>query len=211
MVSLLYCHLYHHGAKKLTSSIEQYNLALSYFLEDDLKLLGTEPLDNKCLNDWLLVDELDVLSSMMLLGLKTYIPDDIIVKVDRATMSVALEGREPFLDHRIVEWTSQLPVEFKYKNGVSKYLLRRALYKYIPKELVERPKQGFGVPIYEWFKKELRELYMEYLNVERIKKKGLFNHLEVKRLLEDFLSDRVVNHNKLWLLFVFEIWRERWM
>jgi asparagine synthase (glutamine-hydrolysing) len=178
-------------------------------LEEDLKLLGIEPPEKKDLKDWALVDGLDPLASMMLLDLKTYLPDDILVKVDRATMSVALEGREPFLDHKIVEWTSQLPVEFKYKNGVSKYLLRRVLYKYIPKELVERPKQGFGVPIYEWFKKELRELYMEYLNIERIKKEGLFNHLEVKRLLEDFLSDRGVNHNKLWLLFVFEMWRER--
>jgi len=143
--------------------------------------------------------------------LKTYLPDDILIKVDRATMSVALEGREPFLDHRIVEWTSQLPVEFKYKSGVSKYLLKKVLYKYIPKELVERPKQGFGVPIYGWFKKELRELYMEYLDGERIKKEGLFNHLEVKRLLENYLFDREVYHNKLWILFMFEMWRERWM
>jgi asparagine synthase (glutamine-hydrolysing) len=196
---------------KAEGVIEQYDLAVSYFLEDDLKLLGTEPLDKKCLNDWFLVDELDTLSSMMLFDLKTYLPDDILVKVDRATMSVALEGREPFLDHKIVEWTSQLPVEFKYKNGVSKYLLRKVLYKYIPKELVERPKQGFGVPIYEWFKKELRELYMEYLNEERIKEEGLFNHLEVKKLLDDYLSDRGVNHNKLWLLFVFERWMGKWM
>jgi asparagine synthase (glutamine-hydrolysing) len=85
------------------------------------------------------------------------------------------------------------------------------LYKYIPKELMERPKKGFGVPIYEWFKGELKELYKEYLNEERIKKEGLFNHLEVKRLLEDYLSDRGVNHNKLWLLFVFEMWKDKWM
>jgi asparagine synthase (glutamine-hydrolysing) len=196
---------------KAKDTMEQYDLSVSYFLEEDLRLLGIEPSEKKDLKDWILVDGLDPLASMMLLDLKTYLPDDILVKVDRATMSVALEGREPFLDHRIVEWTSQLPVEFKYKNGVSKYLLRKVLYKYIPKELVERPKQGFGVPIYEWFKKELRELYMEYLNVERIKKERLFNHLEVKRLLEDFLSDKGVNHNKLWLLFVFEMWRERWM
>jgi asparagine synthase (glutamine-hydrolysing) len=89
-------------------------------------------------------------------------------------------------------------------------LLRKVLYKYIPKELVERPKQGFGVPIYEWFKGELKGLYKEYLNVGRIKKEGLFNRLEVKRLLEGFLSDRGVNHKKLWLLFVFEMWRDKW-
>ncbi len=195
---------------KAKDTMEQYDLAVSYFLEEDLKLLGIGSSEKRDLKDWALVDGLDPLASMMLLDLKTYLPDDILVKVDRATMSVALEGREPFLDHRIVEWTSQLPVGFKYKNGVSKYLLRKVLYKYIPKELVERPKQGFGVPIYEWFKKELRGFYMEYLDGERIKKEGLFNHLEVKRLLEDFLSDRGVNHNKLWLLFVFEMWRDKW-
>jgi len=173
--------------------------------------LGIGSSEKRDLKDWFLVDGLDPLASIMLLDLKTYLPDDILVKVDRATMSVALEGREPFLDHKIVEWTSQLPVELKYKTGVSKYLLRKVLYKYIPKELVERPKQGFGVPIYEWFKKELRELYMEYLDGERIKKEGFLNCLEVKRLLEDFLSDRGVNHNKLWLLFVFETWKDKWM
>jgi asparagine synthase (glutamine-hydrolysing) len=191
--------------------MEQYDLALSYFLEEDLKLLGIGSSEKKDLKDWILVDGLNPIASMMLLDLKTYLPDDILVKVDMATMSLALEGREPFLDHRIVEWTSQLPVEFKYKNGVSKHLLRRALYKYIPKELVERPKQGFGVPIYEWFKKELRDLYMEYLDGERIKKEGLFNYLEIKRLLDDHLSDREVYHGKLWILFMFEMWRERWM
>jgi len=147
----------------------------------------------------------------MLVDLKTYLPDDILVKVDRATMSVALEGRDPFLDHKIIEWTSKLPLEFKYRNRISKYLLRKILYKYVPKELVERPKQGFGVPIYEWFKGELKELYKEYLKEEQVKKEGLFNHKEIKRLLDDYLSDKGINHNKLWLLFIFEIWREKWM
>jgi len=148
---------------------------------------------------------------MMLTDLKTYLPDDILVKVDRATMSVALEGREPFLDHKILEWTSHLPSEYKYRNGVSKYILRKILYKYIPKELIDRPKQGFGVPIYEWFKRDLRKLYQEYLDQDRIKREGIFNHKEVKRLLDDYLGDRGVNHNKLWFLLVFEMWRERWM
>uniref|UniRef100_UPI0026357042 asparagine synthase C-terminal domain-containing protein n=1 Tax=Sulfurihydrogenibium sp. TaxID=2053621 RepID=UPI0026357042 len=155
--------------------------------------------------------DLNLMEFMMLYDIKTYLPDDILVKVDRATMSVALEGREPFLDHKILEWTSMLPVEFKYKNGVSKYILRKILYKYIPKELIDRPKQGFGVPIYEWFKTDLKELYKEYLNPERIKKEGVFNEKEVERLLNDYLNDRGVNHNKLWFLFVFQIWREKWL
>lgn len=111
---------------------------------------------------------------MMLYDLKTYLPDDILVKVDRATMSVALEGREPFLDHKILEWTSMLPVEFKYKNSTSKYILRKILYKYVTKELIDRPKQGFGVPIYEWFKADLKELYKEYLTPGKIKKRKDF-------------------------------------
>ena len=148
---------------------------------------------------------------MMLLDLKTYLVDDILVKVDRATMSVALEGREPFLDHKIVEWTSRLPLEYKYRNGISKYLLRKVLYRYVPRNLVDRPKQGFGAPIYEWFKGELKGLYKEYLNKDRIKSAGIFNAFEVERLLSDYLSDRGVNHNKLWLFFVFELWRERWI
>jgi len=188
--------------------MEQYQLAVSYFLQEDLKGLGLNSF--KSLREVVGFSKLDLLSAMMLADLKSYLPDDILVKVDRATMSVALEGREPFLDHKVVEWTAQLPAEYKYKDGVSKYLLRKILYKYVPKELVERPKQGFGVPVYEWFKGELKELYREYLNEDRIKSGGIFNAAEVKRLLDDYLSDRGINHNKLWLLFVFELWRERW-
>jgi len=99
--------------------------------------------------------------------------------------SYSLEGREPFLDHRMVEWTSQLPVEFKYKSGASKYLLRKVLYKYTPKELMEIPKQGFAVPIYEWFKGELNGLYKQYLSLERIKKEGLFNYIHLHPSLKE--------------------------
>ncbi|MCS7214469.1 MAG: asparagine synthase (glutamine-hydrolyzing) [Candidatus Calescibacterium sp.] len=148
---------------------------------------------------------------MMIYDLKTYLPDDILVKVDRATMSLALEGREPLLDHKIIEFTSRLPFDMKYRNAISKFLLRKILYKYVPKELVERPKMGFGVPIYEWFKVELKELYKAYLDPERIKKEGLFNHEVVEELLKGYFQDKGVNHNKLWLLFVFELWKERWL
>jgi len=193
---------------KAKDVIEQYDLAVSYFLEEHLKALGLN--SGKSLTEFV-NKNLPFQDLMMLLDLKTYLVDDILVKVDRATMSVALEGREPFLDHKIVEWTSRLPVEYKYRNGISKYLLRKVLYKYVPRELVDRPKQGFGVPIYEWFKGELKDLYKEYLNKDRIKSAGIFNAFEVERLLSDYLSDRGVNHNKLWLLFIFELWKERWM
>jgi asparagine synthase (glutamine-hydrolysing) len=189
--------------------IAQYDLSLKIFLKEDLLKLGFQSKTESIFN--LETNGLDNYSILMLLDLKTYLPDDLLVKVDRATMSVALEGREPFLDHKLLEWTSKLPSEFKYKNGKSKYLLRKVLYKYVPPELIERPKQGFGMPVYEWFKKDLKDLYLNYLDETKIKKEGLFNHIEVKKLLDDYLKERGVNHNKLWLLFIFEQWRERWL
>jgi len=194
---------------KFRDSREMYKLAVSYFLEEDLKELGLN--SSRRLTDLYNESGLDLFSSMMLMDLKTYLPDDILVKVDRATMAVALEGREPFLDHKILEWTCQLPTEFKYRNGVSKYILRKVLYKYVPKELLDRPKQGFRVPIYKWFKKDLKELYKEYLNEHRISSAGIFDSVVVKRLFDDYFMDRVVNHNKIWLLFVFELWREGYL
>ncbi len=192
---------------KANDLLSQYKLAISYFLDEDLKNLGLTTYREMFWD----INSLDPCSTLMLMDIKAYLPDDILVKVDRATMSVALEGREPFLDHKIVEWTSRLPVEFKYRNRRSKYLLRKILYKYIPSKLIERPKQGFSVPIYEWFKKDLKNLYLEYLSKERIKEEGIFNFLEVEKILKDFLANRGINHNKLWLLFVFEQWRDKWL
>ena len=117
----------------------------------------------------------------------------------------------PFLDHKVVEFTSKIPVSLKYRNGISKYILRKILYKYVPKELIDRPKMGFGVPTYEWFKGELKGLYMEYISSERIRRDGIFNPLEVDRLLQGYLNNKGVNHNKLWFLFIFQIWREKWL
>ena len=187
----------------------QYDISLKVFLKEELKKLGLKP--NNSIISTGMKGPLDLFSLLMLIDLKTYLPDDILVKLDRATMSVSLEGREPFLDHKIVEWTSKLPYRFKYRSGKSKYLLRKILYKYIPSELVNRPKQGFAVPIYEWFKKDLKELYLEYLNEDRIKREGVFNPSEIKRLSKEYFENKGINHNKLWLLFIFEGWRERWM
>ena len=187
----------------------QYEVAMRYFLDGDLARIGLSA-DGPRIIEALEAEGLDPFSRLMLTDLKYYLPDDILVKVDRATMGVALEGRDPFLDHKVVEWTSRLPVEFKYRNGKSKYLLRKVLYRYVPAELLERPKQGFGAPVYEWFRGELKELYLEYLSEERIRAGGIFNPAEVSRLLHDYLNDRGVNHVKLWLLFVFELWRERY-
>jgi len=114
----------------------------------------------------------------MLFDIKTYLVDDILVKVDRASMGVSLEAREPFLDHRIIEFSLSLPLSFKYKNKQGKYVIRKILHKYIPKNLIDRPKHGFAVPIYDWFKRDLKYLYLEYLNPEKIQREGYFNHYD---------------------------------
>ncbi len=135
----------------------------------------------------------------------------LIANGDRATMGVSLEGRDPLLDHKILEWSSKLPLEFKYKDGKTKYILRRILYKYLPRELVDRKKQGFGVPIQEWFKNELKDLYREYLSEEAVKRVGVFDEKEVKKLLKGYWENKGVNHKKVWLLFIFQQWAERWL
>jgi len=218
----------YHNAKdkidKLISLLKEkeplkiYDTSLKHFLPKDLKKLLTV---NSILEDQLFklkplqekidLSKLDFLTLFMYYDLKTYLPDDILVKVDRATMSVALEGRDPFLDHKILEWSSQLPVEFKYRYGKTKYLLRKMLYKYFPKELVDRPKQGFAVPIHEWFRKELKEFYMDYLSEATIKADRIFNYEEINNLLNNYLEGKGVNHRKLWLLFIFQLWKEKWL
>ena len=153
----------------------------------------------------------DEINQMLAIDYKTYMLDDILTKVDRATMSVGLEGREPLLDYRIIEFVSQLPSKLKYNNGEKKWLLKQITHKYLPKELMDRPKQGFGVPLTEWFRNELKDYFMIYLDEKRIEKEGLFNSKEIIKLRDSYLSGNKENVQKLWFLLMFEMWYEKWM
>ncbi len=196
---------------KYADPYEQYEFANRVFSDDELRLLGIKP-NAKRLSELKGVSHksYDIMRFMSLLDICTYLPDDILTKVDRATMSVSLEGREPLLDHKIVEFSAKLPNELKYKDGESKYILKRILRRYLPNELIDRPKQGFGVPIYEWFRKELTDLYREYLSYNRMKSIGMFNADFVKDLLTNYINGEDVGYVKLWVLFIFELWREKW-
>ena len=156
-------------------------------------------------------NELSLLEEMLMVDYKTYLPDDILTKVDRATMSVSLEGREPMLDYRIVEFAAQLPDNLKYRDGQKKWILKQIVHKYLPKEMMDRPKMGFGVPLMEWFRDELKEMFLHYLNEERLIKEGIFNVDEVVYLRDSFLSGRNSNARKLWNILTFEMWYEKWM
>jgi asparagine synthase (glutamine-hydrolysing) len=152
----------------------------------------------------------DPLSYMMAVDYQTYMVDDILQKVDRATMSVSLEGREPFLDQNIIEWAAQLPSDYKYHEGQKKYILKRIVQKYIPKEIMERPKMGFGIPVESWMTNELKDLVKEYLSEKNLDH-GLFNVQEVNNLVSDFFSGRTEKHLKIWYLLMFQMWYKKWM
>jgi asparagine synthase (glutamine-hydrolysing) len=152
----------------------------------------------------------DPLSFMMAIDYQTYMVDDILQKVDRATMSVSLEGREPFLDQDIIEWAAQLPSEFKYYKGQKKYILKEIVHRYIPKEIMERPKMGFGIPVEEWLGHELKGFVGEYLSEENLRLHGLFNQAEVAKLLSDFFGGRKEKHLKIWYLLMFQMWYKYW-
>ena len=153
----------------------------------------------------------DLLNTLLALDYKTYMVDDILVKVDRATMSVGLEGREPLLDHRIIEFVSQLPSDLKYRNGVKKYLLKKIAHKYLPKELLDRPKTGFGLPVYEWFKTDLKEYLLNYINEEQLSKHNYIDVGKAIRVRDEFLIGKNENATQIWLLLIFQMWWNKWM
>jgi asparagine synthase (glutamine-hydrolysing) len=147
--------------------------------------------------------------------LRHFLPDDVLVKVDRTTMASGLEGREPFLDHRLMEFAQRLPLALRRGPLGPKHLLRRVLYRYVPQSLLERPKQGFGVPLAGWLRGELAPLIHEYLAPQRVRAAGILDPDMVQRAVTNFRdggsgNDRL-DMQKLWYLIAFELWRERWM
>lgn len=191
----------------MLSLSQQYtNDQIRKFMEKDFSSLETHYSSNA-----LKADYYTPLSYMMAIDYQTYMLDDILQKVDRATMTASLEGREPLLDHRIIEYAAQLPDEFKYHNGVKKHILREIVYDYLPKEMMERPKMGFAIPIAKWLSNDLKELVEDYCSEQRLKEHGLFDLTETKRLLERFFSGKIEHDYKVWYLLMFQMWYEKWM
>lgn len=145
-------------------------------------------------------------NSMMLTDQKTYLSDDILVKVDRAAMANSLETRVPMLDHEMVELAWRMPVEYKVRDGKGKWLLREILYKRVPREIMERPKAGFSLPLDSWLRGPLREWAEELLSVSRLEADGYFHHGPIRNAWADHLSGKANNQGLLWNILMFQAW-----
>jgi asparagine synthase (glutamine-hydrolysing) len=140
-----------------------------------------------------------------------YLPADILTKVDRATMAAGIEGREPLIDHRLAEFAFALPYRLRAGTLGSKHLLRKVLYRHVPRPLVDRPKRGFGVPVKAWLQTELRELLGRMLSPARLAAQGIFDPATVQGYLRRLDAGDATVRQRLWYVLAFALWHERWM
>jgi len=152
----------------------------------------------------------DPIARMMAWDALSYLPDDILVKVDRAAMAVGLETRAPFLDHRVAEVAWRLPMAMKIRGKTSKWALRQILYQHVPQELIERPKAGFAIPIGHWLRGPLRGWASELLHPDRLAREGFLRPEPIGRLWQQHLSGRYDHTTKLWTMLMWQAWLEQW-
>ncbi|MFZ5986174.1 MAG: asparagine synthase (glutamine-hydrolyzing) [Bacillota bacterium] len=151
------------------------------------------------------------LESIMLVDIRTYILDDILTKLDRASMAVSLESRVPFLDYRLVEFSQKVPSDIKFKNSILKYPLKTLLGKYVPPKLFERPKKGFGIPIGQWLRNDLSYLITEYFKPNEIRQQGIFNDKSINNILREHMEGRKDYTPIIWSLLMFQMWFKKYI
>jgi asparagine synthase (glutamine-hydrolysing) len=156
------------------------------------------------------LERVEVIDQIMAIDYKTFMVDDVLCKVDRATMAFSLEGREPLLDHRLAEYMARVPTKLKYKNAKGKYLLREILKKFIPTELTNKPKAGFTVPIESWLQNELRDKVINALESSILKEDQIFKEKELNKIIHDFKNGKMENPTFIWMIFIYVEWRKRW-
>jgi asparagine synthase (glutamine-hydrolysing) len=149
-------------------------------------------------------------NKLLYLDFKQYLQDDILTKIDRASMYNSLEVRAPFLDYRVVDFVCSLPFHYKFRHWQRKYLLKELMKDKLPREVIYRKKKGFGIPLANWIKDELRELTQDLLSKDKIKNQGVFNYDYIDRLLKEHFSGKKDNRKLLWALMVFEMWHEKY-
>ena len=181
---------------------EERGAVLSEDVRSQLSANGSRDLDLET------EGETDPLNQVLLLDMRLYLENDILVKLDRASMMASLEGRVPMLNNDFVEYATRLPLNMKLRGMRSKYLLKRALRGLLPESILSRPKKGFGIPVAHWFRGPLKEQMLSVLSPESITREGLFDAKAVTQLISDHLDGRRDNRKQLWTLFAFELWHE---
>lgn len=192
------------------SEREVYQNLMSHSKDPSSLVLGGKEAPSIFTNSDYWLDHMKYGEQISYIDTLSYLPDDILTKVDRASMAVSLEARVPLLDHRIVEFAHRLPMSAKYRYKRTKWILREILGRYVPNSLMDRPKKGFGVPIELWLKGPLRDWAEELLREERLRREGFFNPGQVRKIWIEYLSNRGRWHYHLWDILMFQSWREKW-
>jgi asparagine synthase (glutamine-hydrolysing) len=185
---------------------EERTALLSAEMRDQLASIANVPLAE---HDG--VGAREPLNQVLLMDMRLYLENDILVKLDRASMMASLEGRVPLLNNDFVEYATRLPLDMKLRGLRSKFLFKRALRGLLPGSILNRPKKGFGIPVANWFRGPLKEQMLSVLSPERVARKGLFDPAAVAALVGDHLSGRRDNRKQLWTLFVFELWHDGYL
>jgi asparagine synthase (glutamine-hydrolysing) len=201
----------HKGAPLLTSgsAAELYGGMVSLWRHPASVVIGAVEPPSQASGHTPPLGSLGAIERMMALDMLGYLPDDVLVKVDRAAMAVSLETRVPYLDPRVIDFAWRTPFEFKVRDGVTKWILRQVLHRHVPRELIDRPKMGFGVPLNRWLRGPLREWAEALLDEARLDQEGYFHPEPIRRMWRAHLSGRVDEQHRLWAVLMFQTWLEQ--
>jgi len=156
-------------------------------------------------------NDIDELSALQYFDINTYLAEDLLVKADRVSMMNSQEIRVPYLDHELVEFVINLPLDLKMRYFRGKYILREKAAECLPRHIINRPKKGFGMPVSQWIKQGLKQYILDMLSESRIRREGFFNYEYIKTILDDHFKNKVDNRKRIWTLFMFELWYQKYM
>lgn len=198
----------HKGAAILNCDdlISLYQKMISYWQSPEDVVLNCKPLVTPLTNSRQLINTQNAQQLMMSIDMQCYLPDDILCKVDRAAMAVSLETRVPLLDHNIIEFAWSLPFSYKVQQGQAKSPLKDILYRYVPQNLIDRPKMGFGIPLEQWLRTDMRDWAESLLNEQLLKQQGYFDYVKVRQKWQQHLSGKHNWASQLWSILMFQSW-----
>lgn len=182
----------------------------SSFLDNVLQNGKFESFHKTAFREFNKLERIETLDQLMAIDYKTFMVDDVLCKVDRATMACSLEGREPLLDHRLAEYMARVPTELKYKHNKGKYLLREVLKKFIPTKITDKPKAGFTVPLESWLQNELKEKVLDALESPILQEDQIFKEKELHKITQEFKKGNIENPTFIWMIFMYVAWRKEW-